>query len=89
MRCGSNRERPLQHVRQASFRMPSFNATISIAVSTCSDILTINVTQPFESKEFSRALEKTLSQLGVATQLNDKGLETYDVLRREAVVELA
>ena len=78
-----------QHVRQASFRIPSFNATISIAVSTCSDTFTIHVTQPFESKEFSRALAKTLSQLGIDTQLNDKGLETYDVLRREAVVELA
>lgn len=77
-----------RHVRQASFRIPSFNATITIAVSTCGDTLTLNITQPFASQGFSCALAEVLVQLGIPADLIDRGLEGYDVLRRDAVADL-
>lgn len=76
------------HVRQASFRIPSFNATMTISVSTCNDTLTMNVTQPFASEGFGRALAEVLTQLGIPAHLNDRGLEGYDILGRSAVIEL-
>ncbi|MDO4797896.1 MAG: hypothetical protein Q4A01_07740 [Coriobacteriales bacterium] len=77
-----------QHVRQASFRIPSFSATMSIAVATCGDTLTLQVTHPFKNEAFSHALAETLTQLGIPTRLSDRGLEAYDILGREAVVDL-
>lgn len=78
-----------QHVLQASFRIQSFVATMSVAVATCGNVLTLNVTHPFESEAFSRALAETLTQLGIPTHLNDRGLEGYDILSRNAVIDLA
>ena len=78
----------LQHMRQAGFRIPSFSATMSLAVATCGDTLTLNVTQPFVNEGFSLAIVSTLSQLGITTQLCDRGMEAYDILRRNAVADL-
>ena len=77
-----------QHVRQASFHIPSFSATMTVAVSTCGDTLTLNVTHPFESKAFSHTLAETLMQLGIPISMNDRGLEGYDILGRSAVADL-
>ena len=74
-----------RHVCRASFRIPSFNATMSIAISSCGDTFTMNVTQPFASEGFSRALAETLEQMGIPASLDDRGLEAYDVLVRDAV----
>lgn len=77
-----------KHVLQASFRIPSFGATMTVAVSTCGNTLTLNVTHAFENEVFSHALAETLTQLGIPTHLSDRGLERYDILCRDAVLDL-
>ncbi|MBR3226318.1 MAG: hypothetical protein IKF78_13440 [Atopobiaceae bacterium] len=62
---------------------------MSLAVATCGDTLTINVTQPFVSEGFSRAIVSTLSQLGITARACDRGLEAYDILKRNAVADLS
>ena len=78
-----------KYVRQAAFRIPSFSATMSMAVCSSGDTLTINMMQPFENEALSRALVDILSQLGIAAQRKDWGLEGYDILGRDAVIGLA
>ena len=78
-----------RHVRRAAFRIPSFNPAMTISASSCCGTLTMSVTQPFESLAFASALAGALADLGIEAELTDHGLEAYDVLRRDAVCELA
>lgn len=77
-----------RHVRRAAFRIPSFNATMTVAVATCGETLVMNITQPFASEGVFRALARTLTQLGIECQVRDAGLEGYDVLGPDAVADL-
>lgn len=78
-----------RHVRKASFRIPSFNATMTVSIATCCETLTMNVTQPFVSLGFASALTHMLADLGLEARMVDHGLEAYDVLGRDAVCDLA
>jgi hypothetical protein len=78
-----------RHVRKASFRIPSFNATMTVSIATCCETLTLNVTQPFVSLGFASALTHMLADLGLEARMVDHGLEAYDVLGRDAVCDLA